>query len=968
MQRSTRFVILLLTFMLVLAGSMTAFAQDDADEVPPAEITNDEGGVVRIVGEVPYTVGFLTDFNQSTINVAMVNAANYVDRVFTAEVFDPVEWQTLGRVTSTPFQSPFTYEIDLPLLPPGPSRDVDNDSVEEDGVRFYSIGVFIDTTARATSYWDQLTEYGAGLTSYISAESIDFELRYDVAGGKFLVWAPDDAQAIPAGFGEDGMLFTEDDPMMSIPAGWSVIDMGDGGEDFRDAVFTLDRSEIATVDLIEQEQSLQPSDYSDLTYSEAFLALLNQMREEYSFTELKGVDFDALEAEFLPRFVEAEENEDPVAYQFALRDFSWAIPDGHIGAGLPLTNDAFFAETDGSVGIAIRTLDDGRTIVNYLVEGSPAQAAGIELGTEIVAINGMTVEERANEVNIWSAPFSSDHARDFQALRYAVRFEVGEEVDITFINADGEEETATMTAIAERESWSFTSVLNGAPGDDVQPLTFDFLEDSGYGYIQINTFSDFPEITLRNWEWAIDWMNANAVPGVIIDLRFNGGGYNISSWMAGYLTQEEVVIGNSAEYQPALGEFFVDPVNESVIRPAPDGTFYGGEVVVLTGLGCFSECEFFSYSLSLLDNVSIVGFYPTEGLGGNITPVFMPDGVRFQFTTGRALNTEGGIRLEGIGVPLDVQVPVTEETLFYDGDLLLDRAIEILNEATTIPVTDGGSIAAGDSVDGELILGERIQYTWIVEEAGFYDIVVTSDDPSLDTVMNIYVAPDTSAPAVSNDDIEAGVFTSGFFELEVPAGLELIVEIGGFQDAAEGAFTLSLNVSGEGEAEEGAADEGGETEAEAPGNIAEVATAAGDFSTLLTIVDAAGLTDALTGEGPITVFAPTDAAFDALFEQLGIGLGDAVTFADLLVPVLQYHIVDGAVLAEDVTALDGGEAETLQGETIKILVEDGAVVLNGDVNVVLTDIVASNGVIHVIDAVLLPQETIDELTELGLLP
>ncbi|HRF96709.1 MAG TPA: S41 family peptidase, partial [Aggregatilineales bacterium] len=86
-----------------------------------------------------------------------------------------------------------------------------------------------------------------------------------------------------------------------------------------------------------------------------------------------------------------------------------------------------------------------------------------------------------------------------------------------------------------------------------------------------------------------------------------------------------------------------------------------------------SSCEFFAYVLSLLDNVTVIGYYPSAGLGGNITPVYLPGGLYMQFTTGRALNAEGGIRLEGIGVVPDVIVPVNEETLFAEGDVLLDE-------------------------------------------------------------------------------------------------------------------------------------------------------------------------------------------------------------------------------------------------------------------------------------------------------
>lgn len=133
-------------------------------------------------------------------------------------------------------------------------------------------------------------------------------------------------------------------------------------------------------------------------------------------------------------------------------------------------------------------------------------------------------------------------------------------------------------------------------------------------------------------------------------------------------------------------------------------------------------------------------------------------------------------------------------------------------------------------------------------------------------------------------------------------------------------------------------------------NIVEVADAAGSFSTLLAAAKAAGLAGVLSGEGPFTVFAPTDEAF----ETLGMK-----TVTDLLKPqnrarlasILKYHVVPGRVYARDAVA--AGMAETVQGGSVRFAIEDGRVSADG-ADVVMTDIEASNGVVHVIDSVLLP--------------
>ena len=131
-------------------------------------------------------------------------------------------------------------------------------------------------------------------------------------------------------------------------------------------------------------------------------------------------------------------------------------------------------------------------------------------------------------------------------------------------------------------------------------------------------------------------------------------------------------------------------------------------------------------------------------------------------------------------------------------------------------------------------------------------------------------------------------------------------------------------------------------------NIVETAVAAGDFTTLVTAVEAADLAETLSGEGPYTVFAPTDAAFEAL--PAGT-LDELLADPEALANVLTYHVVDGDVMAADLS--DGMEVEALNGETLTITVDGDTVKVN-DATVTTADIVTSNGVIHVIDTVLVP--------------
>jgi transforming growth factor-beta-induced protein len=138
-----------------------------------------------------------------------------------------------------------------------------------------------------------------------------------------------------------------------------------------------------------------------------------------------------------------------------------------------------------------------------------------------------------------------------------------------------------------------------------------------------------------------------------------------------------------------------------------------------------------------------------------------------------------------------------------------------------------------------------------------------------------------------------------------------------------------------------------------PKDIVDTAIADGRFTTLVTAVKAAGLVDTLKGAGPFTVFAPTDDAFAKLPAGTVEGLlKDIPTLKNILL----YHVLSGKVMAADVLKLDGKMVDTaLAGSQIKISIKDGKVYLNDTVQVIITDIEASNGVIHVIDAVLLPK-------------
>ncbi len=651
-------------------------------QFPLAEVINDEGGPVSITGEVEYTNPFFTAGVAEPI-VILEDQAGFVDR--DRNFIFPVESQVLGQITSDFYTSPFTYSLTLPLIPKGTLRDVDNDQEEDTGLMIFAAAYWTNTWGDA--YLEKRDQHGGGWSgAYASTRVSDDRDNYlEVYGGKYIVYTPDEKQGFPSGFGSDGLLFTEDDPMVQLPNGWTIVDLDTDP-------FTFDRSKEPKIDLLEPESSAL-DDFSDMSYTEAFEAMLEKMSTEYAFTEYKSLDWAALADQFRPRFEEADRSNDANSYLLALRDFLWSIPDGHVGMDISPLMGLFQFEVNGGLGLALHELDDGRVIVHYLLEGGPAENAGIEFGAEIIEINTIPISEAISLIVPWSSPFSTEHTKRLEQLRYVTRYPQQTEVDIRFKNPGGEEKTLRIASIHEFESYDFSSPFAETTGYEL-PVEFEIL-DSGFGYVKILDFFDNELLTIQLWERMIQDLNDYGVPGLIIDLRTNTGGWGyLADQMAAYFFNEELVAGNSAHYDDSTGEFYADPGDEDILFPPREELRYHGSIVAIISPACSSACEFFAYDLTLEDRATIVGQYPTSGLGGGIEEFIMPEDIDVRFTIGRAIDVNGNIHIEGQGVEPDVRVPITEENVlavYRDGrDVVLDAAIEVVRRPQGAGITPDG--------------------------------------------------------------------------------------------------------------------------------------------------------------------------------------------------------------------------------------------------------------------------------------
>jgi hypothetical protein len=179
----------------------------------------------------------------------------------------------------------------------------------------------------------------------------------------------------------------------------------------------------------------------------------------------------------------------------------------------------------------------------------------------------------------------------------------------------------------------------------------------------------------------------------------------------------------------------------------------------------------------------------------------MPEGQYVRMPIMRSVTEDGTVIVEGSGVAPTVEVPVTLDNLQNDlqgGDSVLDAAVAHLNSIfgvqeapTELVIVDGGAIAVGESVDGEIAAGERIQYTLTADADATVTISVTDPDGALDSYLRIY--DDAGNLLAENDDIEPSVqYNSSIEGVQLVAGDTILIEVGTYDDAAFGAFTLSV--------------------------------------------------------------------------------------------------------------------------------------------------------------------------------
>jgi carboxyl-terminal processing protease len=448
-----------------------------------------------------------------------------------------------------------------------------------------------------------------------------------------------------------------------------------------------------------------PEDLSRESWMTAFDRMNAILVQRYAFSEWKQIDWEAHHSSFAPRIAAAQQANDKDAYHLALREYIFSIPDGHIK--FDSEDMSLWRKTvGGGFGLSAIELDDGSLIVHKLLEGGPAEGAGITWGAEILEWGGLPARQAIEKVApIWwvVSPATQEGRRYVQQV-LLTRAPVGAQAILTFQNSgEAEPRTVTLTAIDDgleplynSMGWFDSMMIRGAMGEPLderaikQPPEYRILPE-GYGYIRVHHVipdegdPDFVEIV----EQAVTEFVAQDVPGVIIDVRSNPGGHDtlVPAMMGHFLLEPDFY--EYMYFENWLTGFRI--FDMAIPLPLePKEPHYGGPLAVLIDQHTRSSGEGYPLIAQRLPQGHVVGIYGTNAsFGMCCSSINLPGGFGLMYPGGQSQDVAHKVQLDSDynlqgGVIPDIRVPLTRDNLyaiFVDGeDLVLRYAIEALQD------------------------------------------------------------------------------------------------------------------------------------------------------------------------------------------------------------------------------------------------------------------------------------------------
>jgi C-terminal processing protease CtpA/Prc len=562
----------------------------------------------------------------------------------------PDETQTLGTLEGDIVSGEYT--ITLPEAPTGQPLDFDRDATTPPAVRVFAAATFIEFRGD-----ERMNRGEMPLDLSVRLDPLSF----NIIGGYVMVWTPGEGEQFPAGFGADGVAFSADDPLMTLPAGWSVVSL-------EAEPFALLRESAVDVPIVESLGGL--NDYSDMTYLAAWETLFRRTVETYPFSVEKALDWDAIYAEITPLVKRAVTDLD---FHLIMTRFGNLIPDTHVGyVSLPVMQGYLL----GGVGInRLKVTDADEVVVVEVGQRSVASEAGLRAGDELILVDGTPALQALDETPLLWNSASTPHNRRY--LQAATMFQgpVGSAVGLTWRSPGGREHSASLTRSAD--VGAILAAFGGAVfGDPIES----YVLPSGLGYIRVGSFSQEVSQVGGRFAGALGDLMDAGVPGIVLDLRDNSGGLvQLAMAIAGHFFDDYERVSD-LYYADGRGAF----AYRGFIEVLPGEPAYDGPLAVLVNEMTGSAGDLFVYALQHEGRALVVGETPSGGFVGEVSDgqYLLPGGLQMQVPTGRVTDPlTGQALIEGTGVLPDVRVPRTWKSIVSPQDEVLQAAEAALLEA-----------------------------------------------------------------------------------------------------------------------------------------------------------------------------------------------------------------------------------------------------------------------------------------------
>lgn len=449
-----------------------------------------------------------------------------------------------------------------------------------------------------------------------------------------------------------------------------------------------------------QEDKIPEEDFSELTWTEAFVKLNDTMSRQYAFTEWKDIHWQALSNTYLP-LIEAAQTENSFEdYYIALRAYGNEIPDGHVQVSrITELDDKYIG---GSFGFTVTQLDDEKVIVTWLDPSGPALTAGLRIGDVITDWNDLPIASTLRTVStLFAGTSATGEFLKQKQLAYLVRNPIGTDVKLTLSDSRSIVLTAyddqklslkkiypyTVVSVDKLMALMDMLVGNENPNPAIEGVVEMELMEGNILYVKLWGLLDLdinqtgtPVSTLSLMRKAVTYANENQCTGMILDVRNNIGGLDdMVAEILGLFYEEKTLY----EYQ-----YYGDSDDMTVLYIEPEEQRFSGNIIALVNSQCVSSGEGVALGIKNLPNGETLGFYGTNGSFGMAgARVIMPGGITVDYPFGQSLDKDKIVQLDSRnmtgGVSPSVRVPMTAENalrIANGEDVELQEALRILTK------------------------------------------------------------------------------------------------------------------------------------------------------------------------------------------------------------------------------------------------------------------------------------------------